>query len=270
MSTDVSEGVVPISKGGARPEAAVTQAPLTRRTRLQLAILAAAGVEVRPDTRILDLGCGEGNSVRALRDAGFDVSGCDIALWDSPVARELEAAGHIRKIEMQPYRLPFDDGRFDIVMSSEVLEHVMNYREFIAENRRVQSAGGVSMHIFPGRWTPIEMHVKVPLASVHRSYPWLLFWATLGIRNEFQKGRRAREVARLNFEYLRDHTNYPTTAFIRHLFEQRFSRVEFHEELFLRSSQRPRAKAVNAVIQTMPFLLGAYRTCWNRVLFAWP
>ena len=270
MSNGIAGGVLPVPEEGPRLGGTVAGAPLTRRTRLQLAILAAAGVEIRSDTKILDLGCGEGNSVRALRDAGFDAWGCDIALWDSPVARELASAGHIRKIAMQPYRLPFDDGQFDIVMSSEVLEHVMNYPDFIAENRRVLSAKGLAMHIFPGRWMPIEMHVKVPLACVHRSYPWLLLWAMLGIRNEFQKGKGYRQVARLNYEYLRDHTNYPTTPAIRSLFEQRFSRVEFHEELFLKSSRRPRARVVNVLVHSMPFLLGAYRTCWNRVLFAWP
>ena len=133
---------------------------------------------------------------------------------------------------MQPYRLPFDDGQFDIVMSSEVLEHVMNYPDFIAENRRVLSAKGLAMHIFPGRWMPIEMHVKVPLACVHRSYPWLLLWAMLGIRNEFQKGKGYREVARLNYEYLRETTR---TTLRRRRFEA-CSSSDSRESNFTRNS----------------------------------
>jgi ubiquinone/menaquinone biosynthesis C-methylase UbiE len=241
---------------------------LSPRVRHQLKVVADAGFEIRPDTRILDLGCGEGNSVRALRSAGLDAWGCDIALWNSPLAQELAAAGHIRKIEMEPYRLPFDDKEFDLILSAEVLEHVMNYEDFIAENCRVQKDDGLSMHIFPGRWTPIEMHVYVPLASVHRSYAWLLFWAMLGIRNQFQKGRNFREVARLNWHFLREHTNYLTTPTVRQLFERCFSKVEFREELFLRSSARRRAKLVNSAVTALPFLLPVYRTCWNRVLLA--
>ena len=172
---------------------------LTERLRHQLGIVRAAGIEVQDGVRILDLGCGEGNAVRALRAAGFDAWGCDISLRDSSVSRELIAAGFIRKIAATPYKLPFDDGEFDLIFSDEVLEHVMNYREFIAENRRVQRHGGTSVHIFPGPWTPIEMHTFVPLASVHRSYPWLLLWAGLGVRKESQEGLTAREVAKRNF-----------------------------------------------------------------------
>jgi ubiquinone/menaquinone biosynthesis C-methylase UbiE len=206
--------------------------------------------------------------VRALREAGFDAWGCDIELWDSPRSNELKAKGWIKKIPMDPYRLPFEDNQFDLILTSEVLEHVMNYEDFIAENHRVQKDNGLSMHIFPGRYTPIEMHVYVPFASVHRSYPWLYLWALLGVRNEYQKGKPAREVARINWSYLREHTNYPTTRKIRKLFESRFSKVEFREDLFLDSAGSWRARLIKRVTSLAPFLLPVYRNCWNRVLVA--
>jgi cyclopropane fatty-acyl-phospholipid synthase-like methyltransferase len=247
---------------------AVDERALSPLVRHQLRVVADAGFVLRAGMRILDLGCGEGNSVRALRAAGYDAVGCDVVVRDLPHTRELAAAGLVRPIGMQPYRLPFGDQEFDLILSSEVLEHVMNYEDFIAENHRVQKQGGLSMHIFPGRYTPIEMHVMVPLASVQRSYPWLLLWAMLGIRNRFQKGRGFREVARLNRDYLRDHTNYPSTPTVRRLFERWFAKVEFREELFLRTSASRRAKLVNRVVGALPFLLPIYRNCWNRVLLA--
>lgn len=88
---------------------------------------------------------------------------------------------------MTPDRLPFDDGEFTLILSDEVLKHVMDYEEFVAESHRVQTPGGMSLHIFPGRWTPLEGHLFVPLASVHRSYPWLLLWARLGVRNSSRR-----------------------------------------------------------------------------------
>jgi len=170
----------------------MNESALSPRLKHKLRIVREAGFEIGPSTRILDLGCGEGNSVRALRAAGYDAVGCDVVVRQLPHTQELAAAGLVRGIQMKPYRLPYDDESFDLILSSEVLEHVMNYEDFIAENRRVQSKGGLSMHIFPGPYMPVELHVMVPLACMHRSYPWLLLWAMLGVRNHFQKGKGFR------------------------------------------------------------------------------
>jgi SAM-dependent methyltransferase len=219
--------------------------------------------------RILDIGCGEGNCVRSLREAGYDAWGCEIGLRETPGSRELAKAGYIKPIPMNPYRLPFDDKQFDVILSDEVLEHVMNYEDFIAENYRVQKDGGVSLHLFPGRYTPIEMHVFVPLASVHRSYAWLLLWALLGVRNEFQKGMKPRKVAQLNWNFLREHTNYLSTPTIRALFLRKYSSVQFREGLFLKSSESARGKWMNWLITVLPFLLPVYRNFHSRVMLVY-
>jgi SAM-dependent methyltransferase len=245
----------------------MNESALSPRVRHQLKIVADAGFALRLGVRILDLGCGEGNSVLALRAAGFDAWGCDISLYGkSPESIALRQAGYLREIALSPYRLPFEDESFDLILSSEVLEHVMDYESFIAENRRVQAPGGMSMHIFPGKWTPIEGHVFVPFASVHRSHPWLLLWALLGVRNGFQKGKGAREVARLNWSYLREHTNYLSTAAVREQFGRCFSRVSWREDLFLQHSESPRGRMLARATSRLPWLLPIYRSCWNRVL----
>jgi SAM-dependent methyltransferase len=252
--------------GGKKPD--MNLDALTPRLKHQLAILSDAGFEIPNGARILDLGCGEGDSVRALREAGYDAWGCDIDLWETAAARELIETGFVKAISMQPYRLPFADGEFDVVLSFEVLEHVQNYPELIEENYRVSKPGTPSLHLFPGRWTPIELHTYVPLASVHRSYPWLLLWAVLGIRNEYQKGLGSREVAGLNWQYLRTQTTYLATAEVRRLFASRFTDVQFREDLFLKHSISPRGQALYKMVRWFPFLLPIYATCWNRVLVA--
>ena len=107
---------------------------------------------------------------------------------------------------MQPYRLPFEDNRFDYVISSQVLEHVMDYDATFGEIRRVLKPGGISLHTFPSRYVLIEPHTFIPLASVIKSRSWLRLWALLGIRNDYQAGKSAREVAKLNHAYLHART----------------------------------------------------------------
>jgi hypothetical protein len=60
--------------------------------------------------------------------------------------------------------LPFQDGSFDVVHSSAVVEHVGNrarQAQFIAELYRV--ARRVVCLTTPNRWFPIEVHTSVPL-----------------------------------------------------------------------------------------------------------
>lgn len=255
----------------------MNESALTPRVKHQLGIIRRAGFRIPDGARILDMGCGGGNAVHALRNAGFDAWGCDVAFdaWGctdtagmTPVTRELLEGGFLRQISLQPYRIPFADATFDVVLSSEVLEHVMNYPDFIAENRRVQKPDGISLHIFPGPWPPIELHTYVPLGSIYRSYPWLRLWATLGIRNKYQRGLDAKEVARRNFEYLRGQTNYVTTPEVRRLFGKAFSTLEFREDIFLDLATSSRARSLNRLMTWLPMLLPVYRNLHNRVLLA--
>ena len=171
-----------------------------------LAVPVAAGYRPLPSrAQILDLGCGDGSAVHELRKLGYEAFGCDFEI--APGSHR--SAGRLRAIE-KPYRLPFDDATFDAVVSQEVLEHVQNYRETFREIRRVLRLGGVSVHVFPSRWRPIEAHVFVPFASVFRPYWWLLAWALVGVRNQYQRGVGPRKVAGRNYLYLRSHTNYLT------------------------------------------------------------
>lgn len=61
--------------------------------------------------------------------------------------------------------IPFEDGTFDIVFSSNVLEHISTLEEFQSEIRRVLKQGGVAIHILPTSawrtWTSISHHASL-------------------------------------------------------------------------------------------------------------
>ena len=60
--------------------------------------------------------------------------------------------------------LPFDDGSFDVVHSSAVIEHVgsrADQARFVAELHRV--ARRMVCLTTPNRWFPVEVHTSVPL-----------------------------------------------------------------------------------------------------------
>jgi len=185
------------------------------------------GVTMTPDAKVLDFGCGAGERVDALRRSGVDAVGCDLMVPDGD--RDC-----LRAITTGPYRLPYADATFDIVYSVTVFEHVMDYDTALAEIRRVLEPGGISVHVFPSRWKPVETHVYVPFASVLQSYWWLYLWAAAGIRNEFQEDLSAAETAAANARFLARETNYLTKRAIRAHVLRHFDRCDFVEEAAFR------------------------------------
>ncbi len=82
-----------------------------------LPILRAAGAR-----RVLDSGCGNGEAVDVLLDAGFDAWGHDLSAfrkWQWGARRRRD-----RLVVADGLKLPFADGFFDAVISSGVLEHI--------------------------------------------------------------------------------------------------------------------------------------------------
>lgn len=97
-----------------------------------------------PAGEILDLGCGVGHSYHLL--APSQTVGVDI---------DAEAlAGQDRETHVADMReLPFEDARFDAVLSVQSLEHVPDPARVLAEARRVLAPAGMAVFVTPNRLT---------------------------------------------------------------------------------------------------------------------
>jgi len=95
-------------------------------------------IDIFPFEKALDVGCGTGAGVKLARDQGYDVWGCDLA----DASDWWRDFGVEKYIEMAPARkMPYEDDSFDLVVSSEVLEHIPEEEidETLAEMYRVGS-----------------------------------------------------------------------------------------------------------------------------------
>ena len=91
--------------------------------------------------RVLDLGCGAGDSVDLFRSLDPSV------VWvGADVDDSAEVAGRTRSdaefVTFDGRRLPFEDGGFELVYCKQVLEHVEHPRDLVAEVARVLRPGG--------------------------------------------------------------------------------------------------------------------------------
>jgi ubiquinone/menaquinone biosynthesis C-methylase UbiE len=97
--------------------------------------------EANPGERVLDLGCGAGRFVAALRNAGADPVGVELAEAALQRARRNVPGADLRLVAPGG-SLPLGHGEVDLVWCSEVLEHVPDTLAFLTEIRRVLRRGG--------------------------------------------------------------------------------------------------------------------------------
>jgi 2-polyprenyl-3-methyl-5-hydroxy-6-metoxy-1,4-benzoquinol methylase len=86
---------------------------------------------VRPGARVLDIGCGDGRLAQVLRARGCWVEGVDA--WPLPADVELDA---FHRHDLDELHLPVDVASFDYVLMLDVIEHLRDPEEFVAELRR--------------------------------------------------------------------------------------------------------------------------------------
>ncbi len=102
---------------------------------------------IRPGDRVLDAGCGNGrHTCEIFRTLGADVVGVDLNREDliktAFVLERLDGNGASWAVsQADATRLPFRDNAFDVVICSEVLEHIPANRAAIAELVRVLKPG---------------------------------------------------------------------------------------------------------------------------------
>lgn len=114
-----------------------------------------------PGSTVLDLGCGEGRHViHAYLEAEVTAIGVDLALPDlittrekfQPFAEPDNPRKHFGLASANALQLPFADASFDVVICSEVLEHIPDYRAALAEIQRVLKPGGRLCASVPRAW----------------------------------------------------------------------------------------------------------------------
>lgn len=110
--------------------------------------------------RVLDFGAGAGQQALRLQQLGFEVEAVDL---ESSLDLE-EQVFPVRGYD--GHTLPFPDARFDIVMSSNVLEHVHDLSRVLSELARVLKPGGLMLHILPSAswrlWTTLAEFPAAP------------------------------------------------------------------------------------------------------------
>jgi SAM-dependent methyltransferase len=137
--------------------------------------------------RILDAGCGVGMYVRAFRQFSNEVYGIDV-----DADKIAEASRDLPNLKVSPAEaLPFEDNFFDVALSHEVLEHVIDDRAAAREAIRVLKPGGRLVVFCPNRLWLFETHGVYWRGVYHFGNIPLVNWLPDTLRNKLAPHVRA-------------------------------------------------------------------------------
>ena len=111
------------------------------------AVIALINLAAEDGARVLDIGAGTGWQAQIVTDAGYAVEAIDMTT--STYVRDRIFPIH----DFDGRHIPFPDATFDVIYSSNVLEHVAHAEAFQKEIHPVLKPDGVVIHVVPsGSW----------------------------------------------------------------------------------------------------------------------
>lgn len=120
-------------------------------------------------SRVLDLGCGNGELLAHLRDHR-DCTGYGIEIDDANVLACIERGVNVIQLNLEEGLASFDDKSFDVVLQLDTLQHLRNTERMLRETARVGRVGIVSFPNF-AHWAN-RLHVAAGRMPVTKTLPY--------------------------------------------------------------------------------------------------
>ena len=127
---------------------------------------------VPPGSRVLDLGCGDGELLAHLQQHR-GCSGYGIEIADANVLACARRGVHVIQLNLEEGLQLFEDQSFDVVLQLETLQHLRNAEHMLRETARVGRIGIVSFPNFahwPNRLSVLRGRMPVTKALPYQWY----------------------------------------------------------------------------------------------------
>ena len=111
------------------------------------------------EIKVLEIGSGTGAQAKLLKDLGFKITAIDISDSNYSNNRVFDIVNYNGK------DIPFPDECFDVVFSSNALEHIVDIEKFQFEMQRVLNKNGYAIHVLPSGswrfWTNLSYYLAI-------------------------------------------------------------------------------------------------------------
>jgi SAM-dependent methyltransferase len=207
-------GVAAAATRSGRADASAMLCTYANEARVALELVAPL---LKPGMRVLEIGCGLGVLTRFLLDHDIDVTGIEPSASGFGFMADLANA----VLMLEPARIgtkwleigaealkPARHGTFDLIYSTNVLEHIPDLAGAFKGMSSVLAAKGTMVHACPNYLIPYEPHFGIPLLPGRPRATQHLFPATRtrypGVWEglNFITARRVKQLARDNGLYV--------------------------------------------------------------------
>ena len=147
---------------------------------------------VPPGSRVLDLGCGDGELLTQLR-ARRGCTGYGIELDDANVLASTQRGINVIQLNLEEGLALFDDASFDVVLQLDTLQHLRHTEAMLRETARVGRMGIVSFPNF-AHW-PNRMHIARGRMPVTRTLPYEWYDTPSPVRGHLSPTSRSSRAA---------------------------------------------------------------------------
>ncbi|MEG1586514.1 MAG: class I SAM-dependent methyltransferase [Bacteroidales bacterium] len=132
-------------------------------------------VKINPAMRILEIGCGDGGNLLPFAQKGCDVTGVDISEKRITDARSFFQKKNVcaELVAADIFNVSDFDGRFDVVLIHDVIEHIGRKEEFLNHVGRFLAPEGVLFIGFPAWHMPFGGHQQICRHKLASHFPFL-------------------------------------------------------------------------------------------------
>jgi len=120
---------------------------------------------LKPNHRILEIGCGIGTIVFELNKQGYDITGTDIST--EAIDYGLKKYGDIRLQVRAAEDLGYEDESFDVVLSFDLFEHIAKIDKHLSEVSHVLRKDGLYLFQTPNKYSNVIFETLY-----HKSLKW--------------------------------------------------------------------------------------------------
>lgn len=241
---------------------------MSRTHRQILQVLSHELPKRAPEPSILDVGCGDGTLISRVAEqfschaAGFDSDQYGLQ-HEATVGKQAGTSVDIRAT-LPDGSWPFDNDSMDVVLSNQVLEHVVDIEQFCAEARRVSRPRALGVHVFPTRHVLMEWHMTVPIAHRFRDHDSrakvIELFSRAGLGNYGYQavplGVGVEQFSAEHADYLRTYTTYRTWRELADTFHRYGFRVTYrYTSMLLRTAMGGKNKPLPPLLESLVFPL---------------
>jgi len=112
------------------------------------------------DKTVLDIGCNIGYGSKIISEFCSEIIGVDVSRKAISTAESLYGQSGVTFQTIDGKRLPFDDSKFDLIVSFQVIEHLVDYEDYMSEIKRVLSPQGLVMFTTPNALIRLDPGMK--------------------------------------------------------------------------------------------------------------